>query len=455
MIESISQRTARRLALHAQLLDGRAKIKKGKEGVAQSIGHLGYVQIDTISVIERAHHHVLWTRVPGYEPTHLHEAQAIERTVFEYWGHAASLLPIKDYRFYLPMMRSFLNPKTWYRGWAEKYGSHLGPVLRRIREEGPKAARDFENPSVRKGQWWGSTNHPPILADPIGLSQKGSTNHPPILADPIGLSPQEKGSWWDWKPAKAALEILFWRGELMIAGRKGFERIYDLTERVLPDEIDTRMPNADELGRFIVRRAVSALGVASEKDIREYIRIGDKGLIVQALKEMLDSTEVMPLRVGGTAGVFYALPEMLGEVGRFRSRPARVRLLSPFDNLIISRSRLRERFDFDYSLECYVPKGKRRHGYFVLPILFGENIVGRLDPKADRKTKIFYVRQLAIEPGFYDTDGLIPELGRAICDLARFNGCKNVVLENVQPKMLFASLRKESALGTDLISGNR
>src|SRR5512137_1942744 len=165
---SISEKTARRLVLHAQLLDGRTKIKKGKAGVAQAIGHLGYVQIDTIAVIERAHHHTLWTRVPGYRPEHLHQAHAVDRSVFEYWGHAASFLPMGDYRFYIPMMRGFLDPKGgWYRGWGEKYGDHLQPVLKRIREEGPLAARDFANPTGRG-----------------------------------------RGPWWDWKPAKAALEML-------------------------------------------------------------------------------------------------------------------------------------------------------------------------------------------------------------------------------------------------------
>ena len=124
MSGSISQKLARRLLLHAQLLDGRTRIRKGKAGIAQTVGHLGYVQIDTISVIERAHHHTLWTRVPGYNQRQLHDAQAKDRTVFEYWGHAASYLPMGDYRFYLPMMRSFYQPSgAWWRGWGEKYGS--------------------------------------------------------------------------------------------------------------------------------------------------------------------------------------------------------------------------------------------------------------------------------------------------------------------------------------------
>jgi uncharacterized protein YcaQ len=431
MVGTVSQKMARRLALHAQLLDGRAQMAKGKKGLTQAIGHLGYVQIDTISVIERAHHHTFWTRVPGYEPRHLHEALANERSIFEYWGHAASYLPMKDYRFYMPMMRSFYDPKnSWFRGWEEKYGSYLAPVLKRIREQGPRAARDFENPAKQgRGPWRDSTNHPPILADPIGLSQ------------------QEQGSWWDWKPAKAALEMLFWRGELMVRERQGFQRIYDLTERVLPDGIDTRMPGTDELGRFIVRRAVSAMGVAGEKDIRDYIRIGDKNIIANALKEMLAAAEIVPLKVEGHGGVFYAMPEVVAKVSGLRAGPPRVRLLSPFDNLVISRSRLQQLFDFDYTLECYVPKHKRNHGYFVLPVLFGENVVGRLDPKAERKSKTFLVRQLVIESEFLDDSRLIPELGQTLCALARFNGCRTIILENVLPKKLSVPLKRASALG--------
>jgi uncharacterized protein len=408
MIDSISQKTARRLVLHAQLLDGQTKIAKGKGGIAQVVGHLGYVQIDTISVIERAHHHTLWTRMSGYKPEHLRQALAVERSVFEYWGHAASYLPMTDYRFYLPMMKSFYDPQgSWYRGWMERYGGHLGPVLERIRAEGPLAARDFENQDGKK---------------------KGPQ--------------QERSSWWGWKPAKAALELLFWRGELMVRERRGFERVYDLSERVLPEGVDTRLPLADELGCFIVQRALAALGLASEKEIRDYIRIGDKGIIAKAIMEMVASGELVRLSVKDHGGLVYALPAALEKASRLRAAAPRARFLSPFDNLVISRSRLRERFDFDYTLECYVPKGKRRHGYFVLPILFGDGIVGRLDPKADRASKTFIVRRLVMEPGFQDIDGLVSELGRALCDFARFNGCESIVLENVEPKKLLAPLKK-------------
>ena len=401
MDQTISLETSRRLTLHSLLLDGRTRIRAGKEGAAKAVEHLGYVQIDTISVIERAHHHVLWTRIPGYTPRHLHEAQAVDRTVFEYWGHAASYLPMKDYRFYLPMMKSFYDPKnSWFRGWGEKYGGLLEPVKKRIGEEGPLAARDFEDPRGKKGPWW------------------------------------------DWKPAKAALELLFWRGELMISERRGFERIYDLTERVLPQGTDTRVPDPGELGRFIVNRALAALGIASEREILDYIRVGDRRTVASAVKQMLASAEIVCLEVEGQEGQAYALPEALERASRMRALAPKVRLLSPFDNLVIFRRRLQERFGFDYAFECYVPKHRRSHGYFVLPILFGENFVGRLDPKTDRANRMLIVRRLAIEPGFDDFDRLVPELGRALRGLARFNGCEEVLLENVQPKKIIAPLKK-------------
>jgi len=280
-------------------------------------------------------------------------------------------------------------------------------VLRRIREEGPLAARDFEH-----------------------------------------LAPRGQGPWWDWKPAKAALETLFWRGELMIRERRGFERVYDLTERVLPAGTDTREPSAAELGRFIVGRALAALGLAGEREIRDYIRIGDRHIVAAALKEMLAAGEVASLGIEGRSGAVYALPALLAAAKRLRARQPGVRLLSPFDNLAIDRRRLRERFDFDFAFECYVPKHKRTHGYFVLPILFGENIVGRLDPKADRQSKTLIARFLSIEPAFANLDGLVPELGRALGDFARFNGCESVRLENIRPARILAPLKRALAVGT-------
>ena len=153
---TLSLEQARRLTLRAQLLDGRGRPPRGKEGVARTIEHLGYVQIDTISVVQRAHHHTLWNRRADYDPTMLHALQATDRRVFEYWGHAASYLPLSDYRFYLPKMQSFQTPSSrWERDRLEKHGHLMKPVLERIREEGPLSSKDFKAPpDTKRGTWW-------------------------------------------------------------------------------------------------------------------------------------------------------------------------------------------------------------------------------------------------------------------------------------------------------------
>ncbi len=396
----ISKTQARRIALKTQLLDGRNRLPKGKEGIARAIEQLGYIQIDTISVIERAHHHTLWTRRPDYHPRHLDQLLSRDRRVFEYWGHAASYLPMSDYRFYLPKMKSFHNPKqAWYKNWKNKYGHLVGETIERIRNEGPLASKDF------------------------------------ALPEHAG-----RGTWWDWKPYKVALELLFWRGDLMIAERRNFSRIYDLTERVLPDGTDTRSPDDDELGRFFVRRALNCFGLALEKEIHDYIHAADKKVLSAALREMVASGEVTRVQIDGESGQKnYALTDRIESLTKLRQALPRMFLLSPFDNHVIQRRRLGRLFDFDYSLECYTPAAKRRHGYFVLPILWGENIIGRLDPKADRQSATLIVRHVGLEDGADPTDGFIPALAEKLWDLARFNNCEKVSIEKTTP----AGVKKE------------
>ena len=393
---------ARRMALHAQMLDGRSYIPKGKEGVAQTIETLGYVQIDTISVVERAHHHTLWIRQPDYEADMLHELQAVDRRVFEYWGHAASYLPMADYRFYLPRMRSFSAPVTsWERYFIEKHEPLTGSVLERIQQEGPLSSKDFKPPPGKK-----------------------------------------RGEWWDWKPAKGALEVLFWRGELMVTERRSFQRVYDLTERVLPSDVDTRTPEDDELGRFLVHRALSAYGMAQEKEIREHIRAAGKEVIAQSVADMVDGRELIRVEVESLDGVnYFALPGWVEESSQLDKIPTKVHIISPFDNLIIQRERIKSIFDFDYTLECYLPAAKRKYGYFSLPILWGEQFVGRLDPKAERKKNVLIVRNLVFEPQFKASDEFLAKFARALVDFMHFNHCESVEIENIAPLGLLESIR--------------
>jgi len=389
-MEQISLEGARRMALHAQLVDGSTRLPPGKEGVAQAVERLGYVQIDTIAVIQRAHHHTLWTRQPDYSPHMLHELQAVDRRVFEYWGHAASYLPMSDYRFYLPRMRSYDDPNhKWIRNQYQEHDRLFDHVLERIQAEGPLGSKDFKPPP--------------------------------------GM---ETGAWWNWKPAKVVLELLFWRGDLMITERRNFQRVYDLTERVLPEDVDTRLPDDGELGAFLVRRAISANGLAQEKEIWEHIHAAERQVISKSLADLVDAGQVVPIRVESQDGIdYYVLPEMLDNISKAAEIPARVLLLSPFDNLVIQRSRIKDLFGFDYSLECYTPAIKRVYGYFSLPILWGERLVGRLDPKADRKSKTLIIRSLHFEPGFNPSDAFWFAFTNHLAEFASFNGCEKIELE--------------------------
>jgi uncharacterized protein YcaQ len=399
----LSIKEARRLALRRQLLSGESSQLHGKDGVAQVVDQLGYVQIDSIAVLRRAHHHVLWNRCRDYSTDILHELCSVERGIFEYWGHAASFLPMSDYRYYLPRMRSYQQPKSkWQRNRLEQYGHLMGPVLERIRAEGPLGSKDFEPPP--------------------------------------GV---ERGTWWDWKPAKIALEMLFDRGELMITERRNFQRIYDLTERVLPSSVDTRYPESDELGRFLVRRALSAHGVAQAKEISGHIRGTDRRAIEISLQDLVDAGEVVKVTIADDSSAqYYALADELNDLGQQQETGRRLLLLSPFDNLVIQRERLLRLFGFDYTLECYVPASKRRYGYFVLPVFWGDSAIGRLDAKADRKSQTLIVHTIHFEPDYGGSDETMAALAKALARFMRFNECSRVSLGTVTPTAFALPLQR-------------
>ncbi|KAA3609292.1 MAG: winged helix-turn-helix domain-containing protein [Calditrichaeota bacterium] len=408
----LSTSATRKIILNAQLLSGQNNLPAGKAGVAEIIDKLGYIQIDTISVINRAHHHSLWVRRPDYDEKMLHDLQAKDRRVFEYWGHAMAYLPMRDYRFFLPKMKNFENPSgNWARDRLDKYGKLMPSVLKRIREEGPLSAKDFEAPKGRKG-----------------------------------------GTWWDWKPAKMALELLFWQGKLMITERRKFQKYYDLRERVLPDKIDTSLPDEKEIGRFLVRRALSALGVANEREILNFMQPGTardsdmqvagKSVLHNSLNELIEAQEVTPIEIEGqSAQNYFAATRYLEKSTTENTGPANIHFLSPFDNLIIQRDRTKRLFGFDYTLECYVPAPKRKYGYFVLPVLWGENFVARFDAKADRKLKKLLIRNLFFEPGFERFDSFLPRFAKKMGEFAHFNDCEGIVVEEVQPRKMQSKFR--------------
>ena len=251
---TISLKAARRLVLRSQLLTGKSAGRSAR-ATLKTIEHLGYVQIDTISVIERAHHHTLWTRQPATDPVYLDRLLARDRTVFEYWTHAASYVPMRDYRFYTRRMARNRDSDR-VTSWAKQNRKVVDHVLRRIRDEGPLASADFED--TRK----------------------------------------KRGTWWDWKPAKRALEIMFDSGDLMVTERRNFQRIYDLSERVLPPDVNTRKPTAEESAQFYVRRVLGRLGLATVRDLT-YKQGGERDQITSCLQSLVEEGEVVPLRVRG------------------------------------------------------------------------------------------------------------------------------------------------------------
>lgn len=348
-ITELSTAQAQKLVLLAQGLH--RPCGKGVNGVLQAIGQLGYVQIDSISVIQRAHHHTLWNRVADYSQEHL-DALLAERKVFEYWSHAAAYLPMSDYRFSLPRKRAIA---TGDKHWFDRDDRLMREIRGRIASEGPLMARDFEHPR------------------------------------------RENAGWWDWKPAKKALEQLFMEGELMAVERRGFQKVYDLTERALPAEVDTSVPDEGEYLRYLITRYLSANAFAKPEHCC-YLLKGMLRPIRQKVAEMLAEGNLIKLRIGGKKNTeeYVALANVTDDLAK-RIPADQVRILSPFDNLLIQRKRTRALFDFDYQLECYVPEAKRRFGYFALPIMSGRRFIGRMDVKTDRNEGCMRVRHLHFE----------------------------------------------------------
>ncbi|HKC69257.1 MAG TPA: crosslink repair DNA glycosylase YcaQ family protein [Bacteroidia bacterium] len=387
----ISKEHAKNIALRAQGLTSGPSFGSGKSGALKTIKHLGYLQLDTLAVVARAHHHTLYTRTPAYKETHLDELLK-ERSIFEYWAHAASYLPMEDYRFTFPRKDEFLSGRSH---WFKKDKKVMKYVLDRIKNEGPLQAKDFE-------------------------------------------SEKQHGSWSDWKPAKIALGNLFMEGSLMISERKGFNKVYDLTERVLPTGVDITKPTLEEYAEYLIKSTLRAHSFATAKEIA-YLRKGMLPHVQQKLKQLVQQNILIELQIENVQEKQYAFPEILKKT--YKNKAAHVSLLSPFDNAVIMRNRLKQIFDFDYGVECYLPEHERKFGYFCLPILYGNDFIGRLDPKADKQKKEFIIRSLHIENKPIDMDNFLASLSVAIKQFAVFHGCTKIVIEKTYPAKIKASLK--------------
>ena len=384
------------LAAQGMLQARRARATK--DDVLAAIRRMGVLQIDTISVVARSPYLVLWSRLGDYDPGWLDALLAGGR-LFEYWAHEACFIPIEDYGLYRHRMIAPGSLGWKYAGtWLATHRDAVERVLAHIRANGPARSADFER------------------------------------------TDGQAGGWWDWKPEKRALEVLYTTGQLMIARRQQFHRVYDLAERVLPGWDDAALPPVDEVRRQFVLRAVRALGVAKAAWIPDYHRTKPPHPHPDAL---VDAGLLLRARVEGWKEPVYVHPDhaaLLARAAEGSLSATLTSVLSPFDPVVWDRRRALELFGFDYRLECYTPAEKRRYGYFTLPLLRRAALVGRVDAKAHRKAGTFELKSLVLEPGVRASERFVRDLAGAFVRCARWHGCPQVVLTRTEPAALAAPL---------------
>mgnify|MGYP001064707895 FL=1 len=391
----------RAVALHAQSLGLPNPAAPGFDDIFAAVRQVGCVQIDTLQMVHRSHLLTLWSRLGSFDPADFNRLaySPAQRRLFEGWQHAACFIPLADYRYQMPHQRRLREgPHDWYQRWLsnQAHAELVPAVLARIRQEGALRASDF-----------------------------GADGHKP-------------GGWWDWKPAKVALEYLYAFGDLFIADRVNFQRVYDLTERVLPDWVDTNEPTADERDHFWIEQGARALGVFDPLQAADYSyrKRTPARPILQALQR---EGILLPIQAELSDGqvhewlVHRELLPLLEQAADGALTARRTTFLSPFDSLFWGRGRDEQLWGFHQRLEAYTPAAKREWGYYCLPILHHDRLVGRLDPKLERKTHTLRLKALYLEAGVQLDEALVSAVAAALLDFMRFHHAENLVIERSQP----------------------
>jgi hypothetical protein len=379
--ETLSVEEARRIALVAQGLRG----PRSGGGVPAMLRRLGAVQLDTISVLARSHELVAYARLGAVGRTRVERAYwGSGSSTFEYWSHAACVLPLEDWPAYGVTRRSWrAKGRRWHK--LEEYDKSCADVLARLRAEGPLTAKE------------------------LGGAKKG-------------------GPWWDWSETKIAAEWLLDIGELVCRERRGFARVYDLSERAIPPDLRSQEWSDDRCALRLVTAAGRSLGVATEADLAVY-----HGLPRSLVRHVLPSTALVPVTVEGWAQGAFAHPDALGSMG-MRARRRSV-MLSPFDSLLWYRDRVERLFGFRHRLEAYTPKAKRTFGYFAMPVLAGTRFVALVDPARDGDALV--AKQVTLLDS-----GSSPQVARALSEAASWVGCTRVTVERVEPASASSALRR-------------
>jgi uncharacterized protein YcaQ len=401
----------RTVALRAQGLDQAGGSTPTRAEIYKIVDQIGCVQIDTLHMVRRSHYLVLWSRLGNYDPGDFDVlTSAVERRLFEGWQHAASIIPLSEYRYQLPHQRNLReHPTNWYNRWLNDsvQREFVPQVLERIRCEGALRVSDFD-----------------------------SDGH------------QEAGTWWNWRPAKVALEFLFAYGDLMITDRIKFQRVYDLTERVLPQWADTSEPTVEERDRFWVERGAKALGVFLPRHAGDYswMKVSRSKPIVESLLNNGILIEIKGTLENGKSGQLFIHRDnlsILEQAADGELKAGRTTFLSPFDNLWWASRRDEQFWGFHQSLEAYLPAQKRLYGYFCMPILHKDRLVGRFDPKMERNNGILRLKSLFLEPGVKPGEELVSDIAAAMRDFMAFHAAKELVIEHSQPVSFSKRLLKK------------
>ncbi len=348
-IPQLSKAQARQIWLRAQRLDAAEPFGAGPEATEAAVAHLGYVQIDTINVIERCHHHILYSRIPSYRRADLQQAQSVDKAVFEYWTHALSYAPAADIRYFLPAMKAHrAEPKRWSSVGGREEARKL---LARIRKEGALTIRDIDTDVlVEKAHLWASK-----------------------------------------KPSKGLLERAFYDGELVISARSGMLKTYELMDRHFGWEKRPTPASERQVVAYKLDRALRAQGVVSLDSIC-HLDAPSKKEVAELIAARVKRRQLVPVTIeGASTSRHWAAPEALETAAPVSEEL--VHILSPFDPLIIQRKRLKLIFGYEHAFEAYLPKEKRVFGYFGLPVLAGDRIVAVADLKADRGQRKLLIQQ--------------------------------------------------------------
>ncbi len=360
---------------------------------------LGYVQIDTLQVVNRAHYVTLWSRCGGYAIDDFHRLlyRSDQRRLYEGWGHAASIIPLEHYRYHRWRADRSISYNPSFGEWASINSNRqlAEQTLERIRTEGGLRLGDFEDES------------------------------------------QRAGAWYDWKPSKMALEALFAWGEVMVADRVNFQRVYDLSERVLPEWVDTSPVDPDEGRRFCLEQAAKALGVFEPRQLTfyAYLKATPAGPIIKSLVKEGVLVEIQGESMSGsrTWMVHRDTLPLLQRAAEGEVKAERTTFISPFDPLFWAWDRDQKLWGFRQLLECYKPAAKRVYGYFCQPILHKDRLVGRFDPKLERKSSLMQLNALYLEEGVEPDDELVADVAGAMRDFLAWHGAKSLRIEKSDP----------------------